>query len=217
MDVVILAGGKGTRMTDKYPKPLVRAKGKAILDWQLDYLLKNNVDNIVLALGHRTKEIIRHINSKYKTAKISFSKGTIAHGTGGALKRALKYCTTDFILLMNCDDLANININKLRKIKHNSICVAHPRSHFGLVKEVRGYAKFEEKPILKDWVSCGWVILDRKEMLKKIPDEGSMEYDVYPKIKLKIFKHAGFWKPLNSRKDVDDFEKLTVPKELYKK
>jgi NDP-sugar pyrophosphorylase family protein len=214
MDVVMLSGGKGTRMTDKYPKPLVRAKGKAIIDWQINYLLKNGVDKIVLALGYRSKEVIRHVNSKFKTDKISFSLGTIAHGTGGAVKRALRYCDSDYVLILNCDDITNLNVKKLCALKYNTICVAHPRSQFGLVKEVKGYVKFEEKPLLKDWVSCGWCVLNRQELLKKLPDEGGMEYVTFPKLKMKMFKHSGFWKPLNSKKDIEEFEDCDLPKSL---
>ena len=77
MDAVILAGGRGTRMTDKYPKPLVRAKGKAIIERQISYLLDQGVDKIVVALSYRAKEIIRHINSKFKTDKVIFSQGWV--------------------------------------------------------------------------------------------------------------------------------------------
>ena len=39
MDAVIIAGGEGKRMGSKLPKALVKAKGKPILAWQIDYLL----------------------------------------------------------------------------------------------------------------------------------------------------------------------------------
>jgi len=124
------------------------------------------------------------------------------------------YCDSEFVLVLNCDDIADIQIKKLEKLKDNTVCVAHPKLQFGLVREVKGYAKFEEKPVLKEWVSCGWVVLHRKEMLKKIPDKASIEYDVYPKLKLKIFKHSGFWKPLNARKDIEEFEMADLPRIL---
>jgi len=92
--------------------------------------------------------------------------------------------------------------------------VAHPQLPFGRILEKSGYAIFEEKPILKDWVSCGWYLLNRSEMLKILPDKGMLEYDVFPKIKLRLFKHEGFWRPLNTRKDVDEFEESELPEVL---
>ena len=51
-------------------------------------------------------------------------------------------------------------------------------------------------------------------MLKILPDKGMLEYDIFPKIKLRLFKHEGFWKPLNTRKDVEEFEENKVPASL---
>ena len=41
IDVIILAGGKGTRLGEDVSKPLVPARGKEIIAWQLDNLFKN--------------------------------------------------------------------------------------------------------------------------------------------------------------------------------
>ena len=49
MDAVILAAGKGERLkpvTDKIPKPLIKIRGKPILEWILQDLAKNNITNI---------------------------------------------------------------------------------------------------------------------------------------------------------------------------
>ena len=72
--------------------------------------------------------------------------------------------------------------------------------------EKDGYAIFDEKPELDDWVSCGWYVLKRDEMLDVLPDKGSIEKDVFPKIKLRVFRHKGFWKTVNTPKDIKEFE-----------
>jgi len=207
MDAVIIAGGKGNRMGSDLPKALVVAKGKPILSWQIDYMLKSGIKKIVFAIGYKAKEIIDYVKTNYKDEKIEFTIEKEPLGTAGGLKLALQKCGSEFVVALNCDDITNINLQKLQKLKENTICVAHPHLPFGRILEKKGYAIFEEKPVLKDWVSCGWYLLDRKEMLKNLPDNGMLELEVFPKLKLKLFKHEGFWKPLNTKKDIIEFER----------
>jgi len=48
-------------------------------------------------------------------------------------------------------------------------------------------------------------------MLKILPDKGMLEYDVFPKIRLRLYKHKGFWKTFNTQKDVEEFEEAELP------
>jgi len=210
MDAIILAGGKGSRMEDALPKPLVQIRGKAILDHQLNYL-KGRIDKIVLALGHRADEVIEHVSKFHPNEKIEFSIEDEPLGTGGAIKKAMRLCATQRVLIFNCDDLTDIDVKTLEAMEENVICIAHPRLPFGLVKEVDGYAVFVEKPILPDWVSCGWYAFNKDELMELLPDKGSIEYEVFPKIKLRIYKHEGYWRSTNTKKDVDETEKEGLP------
>ncbi|MBN1325714.1 nucleotidyltransferase family protein [Candidatus Falkowbacteria bacterium] len=214
MDAIILAGGKGNRMEYDLPKPLVIVRGKSILAHQLEYLAEfREIDRIILALGHRADEIVNFVKKEFSNFKlpIEFSVEKEPLGTGGGIKLALKnQVKSDFALVINCDDITDLNITNLAQNKENMICVAHPRLPFGLVEEKDGYAIFKEKPILQEWVSIGWYLFKRKELLEFLPDIGSLEYDVLPKIKLKLYKHLGFWKALNTKKDILEFEDLKV-------
>jgi NDP-sugar pyrophosphorylase family protein len=214
MDAVIIAGGEGKRMGSGLPKALVKARGKSILEWQIDYLFKSGIDKIILAIGHKAEDIIDYVNSNYPDKQIDFTVEKKLLGTAGAVKLAMQKCNSEFILVLNCDDITDIEIHELQKQGENTICVAHPNLPFGRVVETDGYAVFEEKPMLKDWVSCGWYLFNRKELLKILPDKGMLEYVVFPKIKLRLFKHNGFWKPLNTQKDVDEFEEIELPNSL---
>jgi len=217
MDVIILAGGQGSRMESEHPKALVPLKNKPILSYQLDYFLNSeNVNKVVLALGIRAGEIIDYIQKEYTRSPLDFSIEMEQLGTGGAIKLALSRCTSQFVLIINCDDITDIDLTMLSNINDNTICVANPRLPFGLVKDKDGYAVFEEKPLLTDmWVSCGWCVLNRQQMLDIIPDKASLEYDVYPKIQLKLYKHTGFWQPVNTKKDITEFESRELP-EIFK-
>ncbi|MDD5341458.1 MAG: nucleotidyltransferase family protein [Patescibacteria group bacterium] len=210
MDAIILAGGKGNRMEHELPKPLVPARGKAILAHQFDYLKKfKEIDRIILSLGHRADEVIDFIKKNYSDyhVPIFFSIEKEPIGTAGALRLALEnFGQSDFALVLNCDDLTDIDISKLVKDAAEVICVAHQRLPFGLVEEENGFAVFKEKPIMKEWVSTGWYFFNQNNLLENLPESGSLEYDVFPKIKLRLFKHLGFWRALNTKKDTIEFE-----------
>ena len=206
MDAIILAGGRGSRMEDSLPKALVLAKGKPIISHQIEYLKNTNkINKIILQIGYKADQIVNYIKENYLHDNIEFSIESEPLGTGGAVKQGLKKSSTDFVLVFNCDDITNINLEKLEKLKENTICIAHPRLPFGLVKEKEGYAVFEEKPVLKEWVSCGWYFLNKDKLLKILPDKGSIEYDTFPKINLRLYKHLGFWRSLNTKKDIKEF------------
>ncbi len=214
MDAVIIAGGKGQRMELAIPKALVEVKGKPIIAHQINYLLKNNVKKIILALGFKAQQVIDYINKNYPKAPIDYTIEKELLGTAGALKLALSKAESDFVIALNCDDITDINISKLQKLKEDAICIAHPRLQFGRILEKDGYAIFEEKPMLDIWVSCGWYFFNRNEIMKYLPDKGMLEYDVFPKIKLRVYRHEVFWRTINTRKDVNEFEKIDLPDTL---
>lgn len=214
MDAVIIAGGKGQRMEALIPKALVVVKGKPLVSHQIDFLFKSGIKKIVLALGFKAEQVIDYIKSHYPNANIDYTVEKKLLGTAGGIKLALQKSDADYVVVLNCDDITDMDILKLQKLKENTICIAHPQLQFGRITEKKGYAVFEEKPMLDIWVSCGWYFFNRKEILKHLPDKGSLEYDVFPKIKLRVYKHEGFWKTVNTKKDVTEFEKVELPSVL---
>src|SRR3989344_9688246 len=192
MDAVIIAGGKGN----------------PIVAHQIDYLLKSGINKIILALGYKADLVIKLIQSNYPNEPIDYTIEKELLGTAGGLKLALEKSDAEHVVVLNCDDITDIDISKLQQLKENTICITHPQLQFGRIHEKNGYAVFEEKPMLKDWVSCGWYLFNRADILKHLPSKGMLEYDVFPKIRLRIFRHEGFWKPLNTKKDILEFEKI---------
>ena len=55
MKVVIMAGGKGTRIAsikNDVPKPMIKICGKPILEWQIENLKANGLTDITLVIGY---------------------------------------------------------------------------------------------------------------------------------------------------------------------
>ncbi len=60
MKAIILSAGQGSRLghlTDDRPKCLIEFGGKSLLDWQLDTLAANGVDEVVVVTGFRDDQI----------------------------------------------------------------------------------------------------------------------------------------------------------------
>lgn len=220
MDAIILAGGKGTRLDNAAPKPLVMIGDKHLIQHQIDYL-KDKVDRIVVSTGHMAEEVEKFVqglyprfsDGKYFKSGIYFSRENEPLGTAGGLKRALNMTVRHEVLAFNCDDLTDIPISRLEHIAENTICVANPVLPFGRV-DIGGdgyVSSFREKEKLKDfWVSCGWYkFMVNNNFYDSLPEKGMLEFDVFPKMRLKPYFHTGFWKAINTRKDIEEFKNFS--------
>ncbi|MDD5133098.1 MAG: NDP-sugar synthase [Candidatus Nanoarchaeia archaeon] len=219
MDAIILAGGKGLRMDSDVPKALVEVNRKPILFRQLNKL-EGKIDSVMISLGYKAEEIEsalidNYIFNGFENILVSAEKKPL--GTAGALKYALtqfkkiKKELSHHVLVFNCDDLTDINIDEMKEIKYNTICLANPILPFGLPHIHGKYiAGFKEKPKMEDWwVSCGWYVLN-KNLDIDLPNKGSLEKDVFPKMYTRYYKHYGYWFPLNNLKSVQEFEKTKI-------
>ena len=92
MQVVILAGGLATRLGDltrNQPKSMVEIRGKSFLEYQLEFLKKGGIKNIVLCIGYMGEQIESYFgNGKRFGVNIDYSYEKKPLGTAGALKRA---------------------------------------------------------------------------------------------------------------------------------
>ncbi len=118
---MILAGGKGTRLgkiTKKSPKPMVRVQGKPFLDILIDKLIRQGFRDFVLSVGYKKEQIIEYFSDyKKSSASIIFSIESAPLGTGGAIKLASKYISSDFIVI-NVDTYDPMDYNDFVKFAH---------------------------------------------------------------------------------------------------
>lgn len=94
MQVVILAGGKGTRLaplTDSMPKALVPVAGRPFADRQLALLRSNGATRILYSVGHMGDRIRAHVGegARFGLAVDYVDDGDAPLGTGGPLRVAL--------------------------------------------------------------------------------------------------------------------------------
>jgi glucose-1-phosphate cytidylyltransferase len=222
--VLILAGGKGTRFSEKTikkPKPLIEI-GKNSLIWHImnQYSNFNLTDFIVLA-GYKYKEFYKEFKkSKYKNWNIKVLNTGLSTETGSRVLKAKKYLEKDtdsqYFYLTYGDGISNINIkNSLmlfkKKKKIGLVTTVRPPSRFGLIRSdsKNQVISFKEK-FKKDkgWINAGFFIFDFK-IFNFIENEKNSVLEKKPleklvKIKnLITYKHKGFWQCCDNKKDFD--------------
>ncbi|MBF0457217.1 MAG: nucleotidyltransferase family protein [Nitrospirae bacterium] len=118
IDVIILAGGLGTRLKpviDHLPKALAPVNGRPFLDILLGYLNRwGFIKRVVIAVGFMADKIIGEYGGTHRyNFKIQFSReDTNLLGTGGAVIKAVQqYTKTPDVIVLNGDTFAEVDLN----------------------------------------------------------------------------------------------------------
>ena len=212
MKAIILAGGHGKRLrpiTDYVPKSLVPVKNIPIIEWQIKYLKKYGVNEVIICTGYKTKMIENYLSMKNIGVKIKFSVEKFPLGTGGAIKKAGKMINDKSFFVINGDTITNIDLTKLAK-KPNSIASIELRTKFGILEiNSNKISKFKEKKEISNlWMNAGIYYL-QKVILKDLPNKGDIEKTLFPdyakkgKLNTVRFKKIK-WYSIDSFKDIED-------------
>ena len=212
LKAIILAGGRGKRLrpiTDYVPKPLIPIKNIPIIEWQIKYLKKFGVTEVIICTGYKQEMIENHIVSKKVGVEVKYSIEKSPLGTGGAIKKAGKMIKDKSFFVINGDTITNIDLKKLSKVK-NSVAAIELRTQFGILEtEKDKITKFKEKKEIHDlWMNAGIYHLSR-DVLKDLPDKGDIEKTVFPNYaksgNLQIVKFQNVkWHSIDSFKDIEE-------------
>ena len=130
MDVIILAGGFGTRLINEInglPKCLAPINDKPFLFYLLEYLKKFKFDQYIFALGFRSELVIDYLNENFSDLDLIYSVEANPLGTGGAIKSALNFANTSQVIALNGDSFFNIDYNQFfefHKSKESKFSIA---------------------------------------------------------------------------------------------
>lgn len=193
MKVVIMAGGKGTRIASvrsDVPKPMINICGKPILEHQIDNLKACGLTDIILVIGYLGDKIKEYFGDGSKFGvNIEYFVEDHPLGTAGALFK-MPQLTEDFLLLCG-DVIIDVDFNRFiafhKEHKAWASLVAHPNGHpydssllvteIGAPKTVGGMpedthrvirwmAKEDERTYYKNRVNAG-IELISPELLKE--------------------------------------------------
>jgi N-acetyl-alpha-D-muramate 1-phosphate uridylyltransferase len=103
MQVVILAGGLATRLgalTLTTPKSMVMVEGKPFLEYQIEMLKSQGIEDIVLCIGHLGEQIQDYFgDGKRFGVNLEYSIEKTPLGTAGAIKNAQELLGDVFVTM----------------------------------------------------------------------------------------------------------------------
>ena len=115
-DVVILAGGLGTRIRSVLgdtPKLLAPVGQGTLLDFLAARLAAQGASRLVLALGHRAEAITDHLQNRSFPVEVSPIVEPAPLGTAGALRHLRGQLRPGPAIVMNGDTLLDLDLNRL--------------------------------------------------------------------------------------------------------
>lgn len=187
MKVVIMAGGKGTRISSvacNIPKPMIKVDGIPVLEREIECLKDQGFDDIIITVSHLGNIIMDYFGdgsgNSLATGKpfgvhidYYFEKEPL--GNAGALLKIKDKLTSDFLLL-NADAMFDVDFNRFVAFhrKHGGLVTlfTHPNSHpydSGLIiankngSVEKWLAKEDERPTYyKNRVNAGLHVINPK-------------------------------------------------------
>lgn len=143
MDVVVLAGGFGTRLRSlvpDVPKPMAPVAGRPFLELLLGSLARKGVKRVVVSLGHLADVVVGHFGSNFDGMELVYEIEDHPLGTGGAIRVALSRCSGDAALVVNGDTFLDLELDQLlacweRNTRPMIVCRAVPdTSRYGRIE-----------------------------------------------------------------------------------
>lgn len=236
--VVILAGGKGTRISEKTketPKPMLMVGDKPLLMHIIDIYASQGLHEFIIPTGYKGEYIFAYFTSLFEGEVHKTSYGLTGRiddivvsiidtgndtQTGGRIKRLEPYIDGPFYLTYG-DGLANINLHNLKRIFENdanivTLTAVHPLPRFGSVQFYSPYrntiTKFGEKQDNLGWVNGGFMLCHPKLFNLIESDEINLESDVLPALAqvgmLNGYKHEGYWQCVDTLRDLENLQQI---------
>ena len=116
MKTVIMAGGKGTRISSVFsdiPKPMIKIAGKPVLEHEILCLKEQGFTDLIITVSHLAEHIIDYFRDGSRFGvRIEYYIEELPLGNAGALFKLRNKLTEDFLLL-NADSVFDVDFNRL--------------------------------------------------------------------------------------------------------
>tara|TARA_B100001964_G_scaffold167946_1_gene184461 strand:+ start:1667 stop:2737 length:1071 start_codon:yes stop_codon:yes gene_type:complete len=182
--VVIMAGGKGTRLdpfTKILPKPLIPIGDKPIIEIIMEKFFRQGFQNFIFTLNYKREYIKMFLKENSFPYNIDWVEEDDFMGTAGSLSLLKDKINEPFIVL-NCDMILNADyadIIKWHKENNNIVtligCHKEVKVPYGILELNDGILKsFVEKPNYDVIINTGVYILE-PEIIDMIPYNKSID------------------------------------------
>jgi NDP-sugar pyrophosphorylase family protein len=181
VNVVVMAGGRGTRLlplTADCPKPMLKIGGRPILETIVRELVGQGMLDITISVNYLREYIVNYFGDGSQFgANINYLEEHEPMGTAGALANFAP--STDNVLVMNGDVLSSVDYKGLLDFHQGSsaactMCVRKYTTQvpYGVVSiESEQIIDLIEKPVLEQYVNAGIYVLDA-QILDNFKPEG---------------------------------------------
>lgn len=226
MQVVILAGGKGTRaypFTEYLPKPMMPVGGKPMLLQIMQLFASQGHREFIISLGHRKEVILDYFAQKDTDLDITLVDTGEETDTAGRIYNCRGLLREQFMATYG-DGLCDVPLDRLLAFHdaHGGLATLTSvplQSQYGTVEfdadsRVTG---FREKPRLKShWINAGFFVMNKAVF--EHWEGGNLERQVFPRLlekgMLYTYRHDGFFKSMDTYKDQQELEEILAGKAL---
>ena len=196
IEAVILAGGKGTRLSSvisDIPKPLAPVAGRPFLDHLVDQLTADGImRRIIFSTGYMANKITDWANTRSCDSILECIEEFEPLGTGGALLNAADTCVSETILVSNGDSMVRVSFKSVLEEHYRmgfsiSMVVVNVAntSRYGKVElDANRVIAFKEKDGSSEpgYINAGIYVINR-DCLKSFPrTTSSFETDILPSL-----------------------------------
>jgi glucose-1-phosphate cytidylyltransferase len=216
MQVLILCGGRGTRLNGERPKPLAEVAGRPIVWHVVSIYAAQGFSEFVLLTGFEGDVVADW------AARASWPEGVAVEcvdtgldtPTGGRV-HAVRDRIDGRFCLTYADGVADIDLGALLA-RHRSaravatMTVVRPELPFGVAMlDGARVTGFREKPVSEHWVNGGFFMLE-PAVLDYLDADSVLEREPLERLAaagaLAAYRHTGFWRCLDTAKDAQALE-----------
>ncbi len=212
--VVILCGGRGTRLQERthaIPKALVEIGGRPILWHVMSLYASQGFDDFVLCTGYLGEQIEAFVAAGAPAgARVRCVDTGPDTPTGGRIARVADRLHGTFCVTYS-DGVADLDLRALLAFHHDhgalaTMTVVRPELQFGVTDldgdgVVRG---FREKPRSEQWINGGFFCME-PAVVERLHDGSVLEREPLESLavdgELRAYRHEGFWDCMDTYKD----------------
>jgi glucose-1-phosphate cytidylyltransferase len=215
MNVIILAGGYGTRLSEETsdkPKPMVLLDDKPILWHIMNGYASQGFSEFTVAAGYKAEIVIEWSKKLLNGWRIDVINTGLDTQTGGRIKRCMAESAESEFFVTYGDGLANVNLKKLLDFHRNNerkatVTAVRPPARFGVLELDSGLVSHfgEKRQTDSGWINGGFFVLEKSVSEYIDSDTDSFEFNTLPKLvsdrELAAYQHEGFWQPMDTLRE----------------
>lgn len=226
--VIILAGGRGTRLAEETsvtPKPMVTVASKPLLWHIMNIFSLQGFQDFIIATGYLSQVIDTWVKTIEEPWNVVTQYTGMETQTGGRLRQCIQASSDHSFLATYGDGLANVDIRKLVEFHKNgglraTLTAVRPPARFGVIESKNGIVTHfgEKNQADSGWINGGFFVLDRTVADYVLSDLEPFETGALPRLvqeeSLGCYHHMGFWKPMDTLRERQELEVLASRENL---